>query len=67
MPKSGGSNSFATPQIFKGERVITPSSYAHEVMLVKLELSTPTEHPSSPRSGFLVGFVLLNLQFSVYS
>jgi hypothetical protein len=33
------------------------------VVLVKFELQTYTEHPSSWRSGFLVVFVLLNITF----
>jgi len=48
-------------------RAIAPSSFAHEVVLVKFELQTRMEHLSSCRSGVLVVFVLLNLQFSVYS
>jgi len=62
-------NSLTTHQLFKVGSAIAPSSYVHEVVLVKLELQIPTEHLSSPRSECLVGFgfVLLNLQFSVYS
>jgi len=43
------------------------SSFAHEVVLVKFELQTRMEHLSSCRSRVLVVFVLINLQFSVYS
>jgi len=46
-------------------RVIVPSSFSHEVVLVKFELQTHMEHLSSCRSRGLVIFVLLNLQFSV--
>jgi hypothetical protein len=34
---------------------------AHAVVLVKLELQTPTEHTSAPLSEFIAGCVLLNL------
>jgi hypothetical protein len=46
---------------------IAPTFFAHEMVLVKFELQTLTEHPSSCRFGDLVVFVLLNIQFSVYS
>ena len=46
--------------------MIVPSSFSHEVALVKFELQTHMEHLSSYRSEVLVVFVLLNLQFSVY-
>ena len=48
-------------------RVISPSSYAHVLALVKFKLQTPTEHLSLSQPGFLVVFLLLNLQFYVYS
>ena len=41
--------------------------FAHEVVLMKFELQTHIEHLSSYRSGSLVVFVRLNLQFSGYS
>ena len=50
-----------------GVEVIVPSSFSHEVTLVKFELQTHMEHLSSCWSGGLVIFVLPNLQFSVYS
>ena len=53
------------PQLFKVGRVIVPCSFSHEVVLVKFELQTHMEHLSSCRSGVLVVFGLLNLQFSV--
>ena len=44
-------------------RAISPSSFTHEVVLVKFEMQTHMEYLSSCRSGVLVVFVLLNLQF----
>jgi hypothetical protein len=35
-------------------RVISPSSYAHVLALVKFKLQTPTEHLSLSQPGFLV-------------
>lgn len=48
-------------------RVISPSSYAHVLALVKLKLQTPTEHLGLSQPGFLVVFLVLNLLFYVYS
>jgi hypothetical protein len=42
------------PQFLKVGRAIAPSSFTHEVVLVKFELQTHMEHPSSCQSGFLV-------------
>ena len=61
MPKKGGGIWFCQSQLFKVGRENVPSS----LVLVKIELQTHTEHLSSCGSRFLVGFVLLNLQFSV--
>ena len=44
----------ALPQFLKVGRAIAPSSFAHEVVLVKFELQTHMEHLSSCQSGFLV-------------
>ena len=44
MRKKGGVNYFCHPQLFKVGRVIAPSSFVHEVVLVKLELQTHMEH-----------------------
>ena len=63
--KGGGVNYFCHPQLFKVVRVIVPSSFSHEVVLVKFELQTHMEHLNSCQSGVLVVFGLLNLQFSV--
>ena len=41
-------------QFLKVGRAIAPSSFAHEVVLVKFELQTHMEHLSSCQSGFLV-------------
>ena len=51
------------PSIFQSGEGNCPQLLAHEVVLVKFELQTYTEHPSSWRSGFLVVFVLLNITF----
>jgi hypothetical protein len=67
MPKRGGGQ-IIYPQLFKvGRAIIAPSSFFHEAVFVKIELQTHMEHLSSCWSGFLVVFVLLNLQFSVNS
>ena len=52
--------SFATLNFSKwgGGGAISPSSFAHEVILVKFELQTHMEHLSSCQSGVLVVFVL---------
>ena len=42
------------PQFLKVGRAIAPSSFTHEVVLVKFELQTHMEHLSSCQSGFLV-------------
>ena len=63
--KGGGVNYFCHPQLFKVGRVIVPSSFSHEVVLVKFELQTHMEHLNSCQSGVLVVFGLLNFQFSV--
>ena len=44
----------ALPQFLKVGRAIAPSSFAHEVVLVKFELQTHMEHLNSCQSGFLV-------------
>ena len=64
MPKRGAKLSL--PQFLKAERAIAPSSFAHEVVLVKFELQIHMEHLSSCQFGFIVVFVRLNLQFSDY-
>ena len=70
--KGGGGKLVLPPSTFQsggggGGGVIVPSSFSHEVALVKFELQTHMEHPSSCCSGGLVILVLLNFQFSVYS
>jgi hypothetical protein len=42
------------PQSLKVGRAIAPSSFTHEVVLVKFELQIHMEHLSSCQSGFLV-------------
>ena len=42
------------PQFLKVGRAIVPSSFTHEVVLVKFELQTHMEHLSSCQSGLLV-------------
>ena len=42
------------PQFLKVGRVISPSSFTHEVVLVKFELQTHMEHLSSCQSELLV-------------
>jgi hypothetical protein len=59
--------SFATHTQTQVGRAISPSSYAHELALMKLKLQTPTVYLVLSRPGFLVVFLLLNLQFYVYS
>ena len=51
------------PSIFQSGEGNCPQLLTNEVVLVKFELQTYTEHPSSWRSGFLVVFVLLNITF----
>jgi hypothetical protein len=51
------------PSTFQSGEGYCPQLLAHEVVLVKFELQTHTEHLSSCRSGFLVVFVLLNFTF----
>jgi len=66
--KKGEGKLVLPPQLFKVGRVIVPSFFSHEVVLVKFELQTHMEHLSSWQSGVLVVFqlvtVFLNLQFS---
>ena len=52
MPKKGGKAILLPP--LKVERAIVPSSFAHEVVLVKFQLQTHMEHLSLCQSGFLV-------------
>ena len=54
--KKGGKTILPPPlhQFLKVGRAIAPSSFAHEVVLVKFELQTHMEHLSSCQSGFLV-------------
>jgi hypothetical protein len=47
MPKRGAKLFPPLPQFLKVGRAITPSSFAHEVILVKFELQTHMEHLSS--------------------
>jgi hypothetical protein len=42
------------PQFLKVGRAIVPSSFTHEVVLVKFELQTHMEHLSSCQAGLLV-------------
>ena len=64
--KKGGKTILSPPlpQFLKVGRAIAPTSFAHEVVLVKFELQTHMEHLSSCQSGFLV--CRLSLQFSGY-
>ena len=48
-----GAKLFPPPQFLKVGRGIAPSSFAHDVVLVKFELQTHMEHLSSCQSGFL--------------
>ena len=54
------------PQFLKVGRAIAPSSFAHEVVLVKFELQTHMEHLSSCQSGFLVVCVSQSSDFWVF-
>ena len=51
MPKQGGGKiRFATLNFSKWGGRLSPSSFTYEVILVKFELQTNTEHLSSCRS-----------------
>ena len=55
------------PSTFQSGEGYCPQLLAHEVVLVKFELQTHTQHLNSCRSGVLVVFGLRNLQFSVFT